>query len=258
MPKPALFLALVAAACARSPSFDEPLVDRSNGQLPEVVAPRIGDAEIVIDGTLDEGAWSRAATTGMFVSPSSGKPAPKSRVNARARVAWSDTRLFVGLVVWDAAAATPCARDDVDPHIWSKASGVEVMLQPGDRGDNRDYFEIQLDVAGAVWDTRFDDYNRPVTGGPDDATRRFGHQEWRSEVERAVRSGAGRYQVELAIPFRALTTAGTPTPPRAGDVWRLNLYSFRDGQGDALAWSPLLGQGNFHRSGRFGRLRFGP
>jgi hypothetical protein len=36
----------------------------------------------------------------------------------------------------------------------------------------------------------------------------------------------------------------------------MNLYSFRDGQADAMSWSPLLGQGNFHRSSRFGRLRF--
>jgi len=40
-------------------------------------------------------------------------------------------------------------------------------------------------------------------------------------------------------------------------TWRLNLYTFRDGQRVSLAWSPVLGQGNFHRSSRFGRLRFG-
>jgi hypothetical protein len=44
--------------------------------------------------------------------------------------------------------------------------------------------------------------------------------------------------------------------PSQGDVWRVNLYSFRDGQRQALAWSPILGEGNFHRASRFGRLRF--
>jgi hypothetical protein len=34
------------------------------------------------------------------------------------------------------------------------------------------------------------------------------------------------------------------------------LYSFRDGQSQALAWSPLRREGNFHRAKRFGRLRF--
>ena len=36
---------------------------------------------------------------------------------------------------------------------------------------------------------------------------------------------------------------GTVTAaPRAGDAWRMNLYPFRDGQRDSLAWSPLLGE----------------
>ncbi len=51
---------------------------------------------------------------------------------------------------------------------------------------------------------------------------------------------------------------GQPTaiPPKPGDTWRINLYSFRDGQRAALAWSPILGQGNFHRTSRFGKVIF--
>ena len=250
-------LALLAG-CSRTPSFDERLADRSDGTLPEVLAAKVPAGDITIDGRLDEAAWQRAGSTGMFVSPSSGRPAPKSRVNARARLAWSNDRLFVGIVVWDREATSPFSRDDVDPHIWAKASGIELMLQPGTRSDNRDYFEVQVDVAGSVWDTRFDDYNRPIVGGPDDASKRFGHQEWRSQVERAVRKepDAGRYVIELGIPFGSLSTRSAANPPGPGDAWRMNLYSFRDGQADAMSWSPLLGQGNFHRSSRFGRLRF--
>jgi hypothetical protein len=36
----------------------------------------------------------------------------------------------------------------------------------------------------------------------------------------------------------------------------MNVYSFRDGQRDSLAWSPTLGQGNFHFAPRFGRVIF--
>jgi hypothetical protein len=36
----------------------------------------------------------------------------------------------------------------------------------------------------------------------------------------------------------------------------MNFYSFRDGQRDSLAWSPIQGQGNFHRAARFGRVTF--
>lgn len=243
-------LLLLSSGCRRAPGFDEPFVDRSDGRLPELAVRSVAPGSIVIDGKLDEPAWRTAESTGMFVSPGDGRPVPTSRVNARARVLWDAERLHVGVIVWDAAASSPFGRDDVDPHVWAKASGIEIMLQPGDRGDNRDYFEVQVDVAGAVWDTRFDDYNQPVGGG------RFGHQDWKSDVQRAVGRERDRYVVELSLPFHALRTSTHPSPPAAGDVWRCNFYSFRDGQGDALAWSPLLGQGNFHRASRFGRLRF--
>jgi hypothetical protein len=72
----------------------------------------------------------------------------------------------------------------------------------------------------------------------------------------AVDRATGRYTIELALPFSALQSPNAVSPPREGDVWRINFYSFRGGQRDALAWSPTLGQGNFHRSARFGRVRF--
>jgi hypothetical protein len=128
------------------------------------------------------------------------------------------------------------------------------MLQPGDPGDNREYFELQVDAGGAVFDTRWPDYNRPIRG--EGASKVFGEEAWSSQVERAVHLGAGFYSVELALPFAALAPARVALPPRPGDVWRLDLYSFKDGQRQALAWSPIRGQGNFHRAARFGRVRF--
>ena len=149
----------------------------------------------------------------------------------------------------------PFARNDTDPHIWAKASAIELMIQPGDPGDNRDYYEIQVDVAGAVFDTHWDDYNVPIRGEGD--SKVFGHVDWSSVAERAVHVQRGSfYSVEMAIPWSSFVRGRTPIPPRKGDVWRLNVYSFRDGQAKALAWSPIRGQGNFHKSGRFGRIQF--
>jgi hypothetical protein len=169
-------------------------------------------------------------------------------------VAWDEQHLYLALVVGDGEPATPFRPDEVDPHLWERSSAVEVMIQPGDPGTNANYYELQVDPSGAVWDTHFDDYNQPITMGPD-GRRRFGHQEWSSSVKKGITVDrpAGRYILELALPWSALAS----TPPREGDVWRVNFYSFRDGQRDALAWSPLLGQGNFHRAARFGRVRFG-
>lgn len=250
-----LCFAATAGCDSRAQSLGE-AIDRSDGTLPTLVVPRAGTPP-VIDGQLTDEAWKRAVKTSPFVSPASGKPAPRSGVQAVLRLAHDATHLFVAFEVLDRNAATPFARNDLDPHLWERASAVELMIAPGDFPDNREYFEVQIDVGGAVWDTRFDDYNAPIVVSPD-GTRRFGHQEYNAKLERATAKTKDGYVVELAYPFSTLATSRTKSPPSPGDVWRLNAYSFRDGQRDALAWSPILGKGNFHRASRFGRIAFSP
>jgi hypothetical protein len=209
----------------------------------------------VLDGKLDDPAWAHAAVLGPLVDPRDGSERPGSPVAAWGKLGWDDTHLYLAVLVRDKNPSSPFSRDANDPHVWAQSSGIELMLQPGDPGDNRDYYELQVDVAGAVFDSHFDDYNAPITGTG--AARVFGHQEWSSRVERAVYVKKGSfYSVEVALPWAALAPARVPVPPRPGDVWRVELYSFRDGQRHALAWSPIRGQGNFHRASRFGRVQF--
>ncbi len=231
-------------------------MDRSDGAIPTLRAPHLARGAITIDGRLDEPAWQRAGSTGGFVSPSDGRAVPDSRVNGSARLAWDDEALYVAVIVNDPHPSTPFRASEVDPHLWERSSAIELMLQPGDAGDNRDYYEVQVDTAGAIWDTHFDDYNQPITGP--ESSRRFGHQEWLSHLRQAslVDRDNGRYAIEFALPWSSITGARSPVPPHPGDVWRVNLYSFRDGQSDSLGWSPLMHQGNFHRATRFGRVEF--
>jgi len=49
-----------------------------------------------------------------------------------------------------------------------------------------DYYEVQVVTAGATWDTRFDDYNKHNSGGPDPATKRYGHQSWTSRRQQGI------------------------------------------------------------------------
>lgn len=209
----------------------------------------------VIDGRLDDAAWGSATVLGPFVDAGEGRFQPDHPVAATAKVLWDDRNLYLGVIVRDRAPKALFPRDAIDPALWTAASAVELMLQPGDPRDNRDYFELQVDSAGAVFDTRWDDYNTPISGEGDKKV--FGHVDWSSRIERAAYVHRGSfYAVEVALPFASLASVRVPTPPRAGDVWRLNLYSFRDGQRLSQAWSPLRKQGNFHRSSRFGRIRF--
>ena len=251
-------LALTLTLGCTKKRMPEPAADRSDGTIPELELPHVDGKEIAIDGRPTEDAWKRAAHTGLFVRPGDGRPSPDSKANASARAAWGDEYLYLAFVVYDPEPHTPFSRNDVDPHVWEKASAVEIMIQPGDFPDNASYYEIQVDVGGAVWDTRFDDYNKPIVDSL--AGKLFGHQSWKSDVRRAAAKDleAGRYTLEIAIPWAAFAGARAEAPPKAGQVWRVNLYSFRDGQSDAMAWSPILGKGNFHRSSRFGRFRFAP
>ena len=209
----------------------------------------------VIDGKLDDAAWTAAAELGPFVDVESGRVIDRHPIATFARLTYDERALYLGFIVRDADPTSPFTREDRDPHVWGKSSGIELMLQPGDPNDNRDYYELQVDVAGAIFDSHFDDYNAPITGNG--AARIFGHQEWSSTVERATFVERGRfYAVEVALPWAALAPARVAVPPKAGDVWRVELYSFRDGQRLSLGWSSIRRQGNFHRASRFGRVRF--
>lgn len=208
-----------------------------------------------LDGKLDEAVWATATVLGPLVDPGEGGDDRASRVAAYGKLGWDDQKLYVGMSVRDDAPVAPFARDDADPHLWEKSSAIELMVQPGDPGDNKDYYEIQIDTKGAIFDTHWDDYNTPITDGS--FGKVFGHQLWSCKAERAATIDGGRsYTIEAAIPFDAFEKGRVSIPPKAGDVWRLNLYSFRDGQSISLAWSPIKRQGNFHKSARFGRIRF--
>lgn len=246
------FLALLAtSACRRGAGVAG---ESTLGGAPARV-PRFASAP-VIDGKLDEPVWQTATVLGPFVDTGNGKRVSSSHpVSATARIGWDARHLYLGFLVADGHPTAPFRRADVDPHLWASASAVEIMLQPGDPADNRDYYEIQIDTVGAIFDTHWDDYMTPLSGGP--ADRVFGHQEWSCAAERAATVIPGHsYTLELALPWDKLAPGRTPIPPRPGDVWRLNLYSFRDGQRLALGWSPIRGEGNFHKSARFGRIRF--
>lgn len=234
-----------------TPAFpDLPAAEMARTEIPELAVPTLS---VTVDGDLDE--WAEIPWAGALVSPGDGSPVPDSPVAGSFKLAWDADHLFAAIAVRDATAASPLGRDDVDPHVWEAASGIELMLQPGDPGDNSHYYEIQVCTAEAVWDTKFDAYNRPITG--EGGAREFGHQSWDAALERNVRVFEGEgYVVEFALPWSSLESPNATIPPASADAWRANVYSFRDGQRHSLAWSPLMREGNFHFAPRFGRIVF--
>ncbi len=221
------------------------------------------NAKITIDGKLNEPEWGGyAASTGPFVDVGSGKPNPTAPVSGSAKLLWDDKNLYVSYEVKDADAYvgfTDAKSQPNDftatglPKLWTKDT-VEMMVDPDPSGDNKDYYELQIGGRSiGVFHSQFDTLGQP-NGGPNGP---FGHEDWDPKLKSAVTLEKGPdgkvtgYVVEAAIPWAAYGKAANH-PPLPGDVWRVNFYAMKNNGG--VAWSPILGQGNFHKASRFGRI----
>jgi Carbohydrate family 9 binding domain-like len=229
--------------------------------LKEVTVAKLSEAPNLvlptIDGRLDDAAWQNAARVGPFVDVGSGRENPGLPVQGSARLLWDDRFLYVGMQVRDAKVRGGFSKDMHDPHLWERDT-VELMIDPDGDGDNKDYYEIQVNPQNLAFDTQYDDYNSPNGNGKGP----FGHEEWSAGLTSAVvvhgtlddDSDVDQgYTVEMKIPWASFTKAKA-APPVPGTSWRMNFYAMQNNGG--VAWSPILGMGNFHRASRFGVVRW--
>jgi len=233
--------------------------------------------KITIDGKADEAAWKGAQILGPFVDVGTGAAAPASfPTNAKVRMLWDDANLYLFGEISekdvtggfdDKTKKIPSKDDKTDsdwtvngqPKLWNK-DALEVMIDPGPAGDNKNYFELQFNPQGKIFHSQFDDFRSPSTepNGP------YGHEDWDPKLQsKVVIHGTldksddqdQGWDVEIAIPWTAFAKNSAKTPPAIGDVWRMNFYAMK--AKNTVSWSPVMGQG-FHRAARFGRVHFGP
>ncbi len=228
----------------------------ANARVPELRVDKLPKGtKIKIDGKLDEDAWKTAPTAGPFVDVRTGKTNPASPVGGNVKILYDDKAMYLGFDVKDTNITGGFKKGAKDPHLWTK-DAVEIMVDPDGDGDNKDYYEIQINPQNLVFDSQFDDYNKPEKkpNGP------FGHEEWSAHLKSAVTLNGTMdkpkdkdqgYVVEAMIPWKSFTKA-KQVPPKPGDIWRMNFYAMKNNNG--LGWSPILGQGNFHKASRFGKV----
>ena len=227
-----------------------------NTRIPLMQAEKLEPTvTIKLDGKLDEPAWKTAASTGPLVDVRTGQPNTTFPVNGEVKLLWSDAGMYVAFSVADPDLSGGFKKGEQDPHLWTK-DAVEIMVDPDGDGDNKDYYEIQVNPQNLVFDSQFDAYNEPKVepDGP------FGHQDWSANSKSAVTLDGTLdkstdedrgYTVELLIPWKSFGKA-QKLPPEVGSSWRINFYAMQNNGG--VAWSPILGQGNFHKASRFGRV----
>jgi hypothetical protein len=239
-------------------TLDTGVTPKSDDSVPALQVAQIKPGlRVRLDGKLSEYAWDGAADTTLFVNVTTGKPAPESPVQGSAKLIWDETALYLGVTVKEQDLVGGFDKKQKDPHLWTKDC-VEIMLDPDGDGDNKDYYEIQVNPQNLVFDSFFEDYNKPRTepDGP------FGHEDWSSKLESAVqlqgtldnpKDKDEGYVMEIKLPWSSFDKA-KKLPPQPGTSWRLNIYAMKENSG--VAWSPILGQGNFHKASRFGRIQW--
>ena len=214
------------------------------------IVPRM-DAQVKIDGVLDEQPWQKAARLTPFGRNDATTPA---RVATEVRIWYDQAALYLGWICEDRDIQATFTQHD--SRFWEEEV-VEFFVTSGplDR-----YFELQWNPLGGTFDAIIAN-----DLGPDGASREFkGDWSYTAEsstsavkVDGSVQDSSDRdtrWTVEARIPFADLKVR-TPAP---GDVWRGSFYRFnrdRDGEPEALSWSPTIFPG-FHQPARFGYLRF--
>lgn len=203
---------------------------------------------ITIDGKLDDAAWQKAEPMQFKLTVDGGEP----RFATTARMLWDDEYLYVGYHCEDKDIwATMTERDD---HLWEEEV-VEIFIDPD--SDRKGYVEIEVNPLNTLLDLYIlNRNNRP-------AKSMFC---WDSEeIRHAVHVDGNLAQhdgtdsfwsVEIAMPWEDFPTAPN-LPPKAGDVWLMNLYRIDhfEGEQELSTWSPT-GAPNYHMPASFREILF--
>ena len=204
---------------------------------------------VVIDARLDERAWREAPAAGGFHF-NSWKQGDKEPTVAR--LLWDDKNLYVSYYCHDrhiSAFVTqrhgPVSGDDC----------VEIFVSPNPARVTN-YYTFEINAIGTMLNRcRTDWWKGPPTWEPEGVRWRTSYH---AQPRKEESAGDDHWIVELAIPFRNFARDAAHTPPRHGDVWRLNL--FRTGgvtNRQSSTWSPIAPPArSFHTPEAFGQVRF--
>ncbi|HEY0080194.1 MAG TPA: carbohydrate-binding family 9-like protein [Pyrinomonadaceae bacterium] len=214
----------------------------------ETVEARRASAEVGV-AEFAHAEWERARPVHL-TRYWSGASAPPER-RAEARIIWTDEALSVRFICRQSEPLVV----NPEPQLERKTIGLwerdvcEIFIAP-DASDPERYFEFEAAPTGEWLDLAL-----RLTGDER-------HTDWdfRSGMSAAARIDPGSVAIAIRVPFSPLIPASSERAPRAGDIWRVNLYRCV-GSGEArgyLAWQPTeTPEPGFHAPHKFGLLRFG-
>jgi len=229
-----------------------PIVNpKEQAERKKIIARKVKNGAIKIDGKLDEKEWKDAASTGDFVRTMDGVSVADQKTQAK--VLWDDKNLYVAFNCEDKDVWA--TMDKHDDKLWTQEA-VELFIDAD--GDGKTYVELQVNPKNATFDSYLPEYRK-------------GQNDWNSKMKTAVKVDGTLdkrddvdkgWTVEMAIPLEdAMGKEKTMknVPPKVGTEWRVNFFRLDMPAGHpqvGTGWSaPMVG--DFHALDRFGSLIFG-
>jgi len=212
-----------------------------SGPPPRVTPPRIEGvaAQVTLDGSLDDPAWSGAALLSGFrqYQPVDGRPAEE---RTEVRIFYAPDALYVGITAFDsqpdAIRTNQADRDNL-------GSEDRVTLYLDTFNDRRRAYFFTVNALGSQEDgVRSEGAAAPGSfGATDDKNPDF---IWQSKGRRTTDG----YVVELRIPFKSLRWS-----PGASLDWGVNVYRYVQRTGYVDVWADTR-RGNASTIAQFGTL----
>jgi hypothetical protein len=236
-------LALLAFAAAALPT-DPRTYSGRDGRL-DVSPPRV-QAEVAIDGRLDEPVWAEAARlTGFSLyAPVDGRPAPDS---TEVLVWYSAKAIHFGIRAYAEPGTVRASLGDRDKSYTDDYIGIFLATV----GDGRQATVFAVNPLGVQGDGIVVEGARSSGGGFNGAVN--GREPTDISPDYVFQS-KGRltdfgYEVELSIPFKSLQFSGTPR-----QTWGINVLRKVQSRGEEHSWAPAKRAAASYIA-QFGKLR---
>ena len=185
---------------------------------PKTYTCYLADRKISIDGRLNEQAWKKAPWTSSFVDIEGDKK-PLPLQETRAKMLWDDEYLYIGAQIEEEHI---WAYQDKKDQIVYLENDFEVFIDPD--GDTENYYELEINAINNTFDLFLPKTYRK--GGRAQIKWDIAGLKSAVSVEGTVNDASDkdkRWFVEIAIPFKALSTDDVPPLiPQHGSEWRIN------------------------------------
>lgn len=195
-------------------------VDPLSVPRPTITATRV-DGPIVVDGLLDEQAWSQAVAmteTWIQTVPDPGMPASQPTI---LRVVYDQETLYIGAVLFDEdpySLSIPGLEQDFDtPNSDMFGVSLDTYL------DRQNAFLFAVNPAGALWDAQAFNDQRDISPA------------WEGIVDVRTSINDSTWVVEMAIPFATLRF----NPVDGDQLWGVNFSRRVRRRNEDAMWAPI-------------------